>query len=86
MRIPVRTLLAAAMFLGGLSVWQPDADAGGYKLRRAYGYAPAVPPRCYRGRDSVCQENARFFDPTGLYRGFPCWARSAFGGGPGTGR
>jgi hypothetical protein len=82
MQVPIRMLLATAVFLGGLSLGQPDAEAGRKKLRRAHGYYPAVPMRNCRG--SVCKENARFFDPTGLYRGFPCWARSAFGGGPGT--
>jgi len=31
----------------------------------------------------VCEERAQAADPTGLYAGYPCWAREAFGRGAG---
>ncbi len=77
----MRVLLALAVFIGGLSVWQPDANAARKQIRGAYGYYPAAPLRSYRRSNGVCEERARFFDPNGTYRGFPCWARSAFGQG-----
>jgi len=75
----MRILLAVVTFFSGLSMWQPDAGAGRKALRGPYGYHRAVPPRSLRRGDAVCEERARFFDPTGAFRGFPCWARSAFG-------
>ena len=77
----MRVLLALAIFIGGLSAWQPDASAARKKFRGAHGYYPAAPLRSYRRSNSVCEERARFFDPNGTFRGFPCWARSAFGQG-----
>jgi hypothetical protein len=75
----MRALLALFVLAGGLAAWQPDASAGRKSMRGAYGYypAPKPPPR----RESVCQQDARFFDPDGVFRGYPCWARGAFGQG-----
>jgi hypothetical protein len=77
----MRVLLALAIFIGGLSVWQPDANAARKKFRGAHGYHPVAPFRSYRRSRGVCEARARFFDPNGTFRGFPCWARSAFGQG-----
>ena len=77
----MRLLLAVVLFFSGLSVWPPDAGAARKTFRGAYGYYPAVPPRSLRRSHSACEERARFFDPNGTFRGFPCWARSAFGQG-----
>jgi hypothetical protein len=73
----MRTLLALFVLVGGLAAWQPDASAGRKSMRGAYGYYPPARPR----RESVCQQNARFYDPDGVFRGYPCWARGAFGQG-----
>jgi len=77
----MRALLALAIVLSGLSVWQPDASAARKTFRGGHGYYPTAPLRSYRRGSAVCEERARFFDPNGTFRGFPCWARSAFGQG-----
>ena len=61
----MRLLLALAIFIGGLSAWQPDANAARKKFRGAYGYYPSAPLRSYRRSNGVCEERARFFDPNG---------------------
>jgi hypothetical protein len=78
----MRTLLAFVIFVGGFSLWTPDASAARKSWRGAY-YAPyvAVPPRGFRGY-SVCEQRARADDPSGVFGGYPCWARSAFSQGP----
>jgi hypothetical protein len=79
----MRTLLAIATVAGALAWSAPDADAG----RRSWRGPPAAyraeaPQRYYLPRgNGVCQSRARFFDPNGTFRGFPCWAREAFGQG-----
>lgn len=73
----MRALLALVVFVSGLSVWQPDAGAARKSMRGTYGYYPAAPLRS----NGVCEQRARFFDPDGVFRGYPCWARSAFGQG-----
>ncbi len=75
----MRTLLALAVFVGSLSAWTPDVSAARKAMRGAYGYYPAAPLRSFPRGNGVCEERARFHDPTGLYRGYPCWARGAFG-------
>jgi hypothetical protein len=87
---PMRTLIAIAVLAGALVASAPDADAGRrawrgppppYYYYRYNHYRPhAYRPYPYR-RGSVCQEDARHFDPNGTFRGFPCWARRAFGQG-----
>jgi hypothetical protein len=84
----MRTLLAIAIFAGALAASVPDADAGRRSWRGAHTRYWAPPRRYYSYRHyyrprarSVCREDARFFDSTGAFRGFPCWARNAFGQG-----
>jgi hypothetical protein len=51
-----------------------------------YSYGPpayARPPYAYRRDQSECERRARAEDPSGLYAGYPCWARSTFGRTPG---
>jgi hypothetical protein len=84
----MRTLLAVVIFAGGMFALYSPADAA-----RKYKHSPKSPPyySYYRGGSSACEERARHEDPTGVYAGFPCWAREAFGrgtqgGGQGRGR
>jgi hypothetical protein len=53
---------------------------GYYRQPRGYGYGP---PSGYSWERQVCEERAQAADPTGLYAGYPCWAREAFGRSPG---
>jgi hypothetical protein len=84
----MRTLLAVAMILVGAS---PAVEAQQRpKAKRYYApnyyYAPKDYPRYYAPRaESECERRARAEDPTGLYAGYPCWARESFGRG-GSGR
>jgi hypothetical protein len=84
----MRTLLAIALFAGGIFALNPPADAARKYKRNAkppqYSYS-------YRSPDWACEMRARAEDPTGVYASFPCWAREAFGrgtqgGGQGRGR
>ena len=95
----MRSLLALTLLLTGALVLPGDADArkrgNAYQPRayqpyygQPYDYGP---PRYYRAprysrERAVCEERAQNEDPTGLYAGFPCWAREAFGRGSGGGR
>jgi hypothetical protein len=84
----MRTLLAIVIFAGGIFALNSPADAARKYKRSAkspqyYSY--------YRSGNSACEARARHEDPTGVYKGFPCWAREAFGrgtqgGGQGRGR
>jgi hypothetical protein len=60
-----------------------------YYRPRAYYYRPRgyyyAPPTPYMSEQAACEARAEADDPTGLYRGYPCWARSAFGRGSGGG-
>ena len=80
--------LIAAIGFTALSAATSSADAAG-RYRRApgpsYYYAPPnyyAPPPAISQRQ-VCEERAQAADPTGLYAGYPCWAREAFGRGAG---
>jgi hypothetical protein len=82
----MRTLLAIAIFAGGIVTVAPPADAA-KKYRRSaerhYYYVPRY------SREEVECERARHADPSGVYSGYPCWAREAFsprGGGGRRGR
>ncbi len=82
----MRILLAIALVTGALAASAPEADAGRRSWRGVRApYAAAPPPpyyyRHYRRGGGVCEDRARFFDPNGTFKGFPCWARSAFGQG-----
>jgi hypothetical protein len=75
----MRALLALALLFGALSAWTPDASAARKSVR---AYAPySVPQRKLPRGDAACERRARADDPNGLFAGFPCWARSAFGQG-----
>lgn len=77
----MRTLLAIAIFLGALSTLNSTADAARKSKRSANpSYYTAQPPYYFRG-ESECERRARAEDPTGLYAGYPCWARESFGRG-----
>jgi hypothetical protein len=55
-----------------------------YDPAPGYGYGP---PGYYSSEQAECERRARADDPSGLYAGYPCWARSAFGrSGGGGGR
>jgi hypothetical protein len=85
MESDMRTLLAIVIFAGGiLTLGQPAEAAKKYKRsseRHYYGshyYAPRY------SREEVECDRARNADPTGAYRGYPCWAQEALsprGGG-----
>jgi hypothetical protein len=66
----MRTLLALVIFVGGIFVVNAPADAA--RKYKRYHYSSA---------HSACALRARHADRTGVYRGFPCWAREAFGQG-----
>ena len=66
----MRTLLAFVIFVGGIFALNETADAARKKKRYSY-------PRA----DSACELRAQHADRTGVYRGYPCWAREALGQG-----
>jgi hypothetical protein len=66
----MRTLLAVIILVGGILAANSPADAARNSKRY---YHP-------RG-DSACELRGRHADPTGVYRGYPCWAREALGQG-----
>lgn len=59
--------------------YQPYSYQPRYRPR-GYGYQA---PRGYSYERQVCEERAQAADPSGLYAGYPCWAREAFGRTPG---
>jgi hypothetical protein len=90
----MRTFLAILICTGGLFAvdslaLSSPADARKYSARK---YKAKAHPRSYTYRRySACEERARHEDPTGIYAGYPCWAREALGrgthgGGLGRGR
>jgi hypothetical protein len=92
MRTLLATLIAVSGFLAASAVTS-TADAA-RKHRRDPGpshyYAPpnpyyARPPPAVSER-LACEERAQAADPAGLYAGYPCWAREAFGRGSSGGR
>jgi len=75
----MRTFLAFVIFAGGMLMVNAPADAARKSKRSTerYHYAPSYyVPR----REAECAR-ARHEDPTGLYAGYPCWAREALGRG-----
>ena len=82
----MRTLLAIAIFTGGIFVLGVSSDAAPkykrYYTERYYYSAPRY------SREEVECERAWHADPSGQYRGYPCWAREALSpkGGRRTGR
>jgi hypothetical protein len=59
---------------------QPRSYQGYTYQPRGYSYRQPGGPGWER---LVCEERAQAADPTGLYAGYPCWAREAFGRSPG---
>jgi hypothetical protein len=76
----MRILLAFAVFAGGIYAIDGPSDAAP-KYKRSAKKSDSV--RRY-SRKSVECERAKHADPTGAYRGYPCWAQEALsprGGG-----
>jgi hypothetical protein len=86
-------MLAAASVLAASVAMAPTAEARKkqryYQPRPYQGYYYSPPRSYYRQPGGyswerlVCEERAQAADPTGLYAGYPCWAREAFGRTPG---
>jgi hypothetical protein len=77
----MRTLLAIAIFAGGIVAVGAPADAAKKYKRSVERHYYSVPRY---SREAVECERARHADPTGAYRGYPCWAQEALsprGGG-----
>jgi hypothetical protein len=69
----MRTLLALAVFAGGICAMDAPSDAAPkYKRSAKHSYSTRR-----HSREAVECERARHADPTGLYRGYPCWAQEA---------
>jgi hypothetical protein len=82
----MRTLLAIAILAGGAAIPSQAADPPRKYKRGAERYDPYyynASPRY--SREQVECERARHEDPAGVYQGFPCWAREAFGRGSNSG-
>ena len=65
--------------------YQPRYDQPYHYQPRGYYYRQPQ-PRGYGGYSwerQICEERAQAADPSGLYAGYPCWAREAFGRTPG---
>jgi hypothetical protein len=82
----MRALLAFAIVTGGILALKPAAADTARKYQRSgerqhysYGYAPS--PYSRFTREQVECERARHEDPSGVYAGYPCWAREALGAG-----
>ena len=56
----------------------------GYYYRQPGQYER--PPSYYSSEQAACEARAQAEDPAGIYAGYPCWARSAFGRGSSGGR
>lgn len=76
----MRTLIAVLLFVGAASASSSSADAARKSMRSGY-FPYAAPSYKTRRAQAACQARARADDPNGLFAGFPCWARSAFGQG-----
>jgi hypothetical protein len=79
MRIPMAVVLLLA---GGMLVLGAPADAADgarkHKSKRIAKQQPYKAKRYTREQRLEC-ERAEQEDPTGQYKGFPCWAREVFG-------
>ena len=83
----MRILIAVALFAGGLlALHTPavsaDAASDAAKKRSAKTRTEAVTAqrRTYSRQEVEC-ERAEYEDPSGVYAGYPCWARAALGSG-----
>jgi hypothetical protein len=84
----MRTPLAIVILVGSTVALAATASADRTNQRNAKAPQYSDTPRgqYYASPRAVCEERARAEDPTGLYAGFPCWAREAFGRGSQGGR
>jgi hypothetical protein len=77
----MRTLFAIVILAGGILALHASVDSADAARKRN------VKPRDHAGltrvysREEIECERARHEDPTGLYAGYPCWAREAFAKG-----
>ena len=83
----MRILIAVALFAGGLLALHAPADSAdavndAAKKRSAKRRTDAVTAqrRTYSRQEVEC-ERAEYEDPSGVYAGYPCWARAALGSG-----
>jgi hypothetical protein len=92
--LPAIALILAGTLTGSLALSDTaDARRSGYHHRygqpryyhqpRYYGPSPFYYQAPRYSRQQICEERAQAEDPTGLYAGYPCWAREAFGRSPG---
>ena len=85
----MRTPLAIVILMGSTLALAMTAAAD-----RPYQRNGKPPPADYQNgqyytsprAQAVCEERARHEDPSGVYAGYPCWAREAFGKGSNNGR
>ena len=79
----MRTLLAIALLAVGIVALHTPADSADAVKKtgaKARSHSATAQPRIYSREEVEC-ERAQHEDPTGLYAGYPCWAREAFGRG-----
>jgi hypothetical protein len=82
----MRALLAVLIFISGLFAANSSADAArrSKRIMEPRYYQPVQPRPDARER-LLCEERARNEDPSGQFKGYPCWAREIFGRGSGQG-
>jgi hypothetical protein len=83
LELNMRTLLAIAISAGGIFVLGVPSDAAPKYKRGADRYYYSAPRY---SREEVECERAAHADPSGLYRGYPCWAQEALSPRGGRGR
>ena len=80
----MRTLLAIALFTGGIVALLTPADSADAAKKRSVKprtqTTHTAQPRTYSREEVEC-ERAQHEDPAGFYAGYPCWAREALGSG-----
>jgi len=74
LELDMRTLLAFAIFAGGIVAVGPPADAAKKYKRSAERHYYSAPRY---SREEVECERAAHADPSGVYQGYPCWAQEA---------
>jgi hypothetical protein len=73
----MRTLCAIAIVMGGVLALNAAAGAEPPRKGKAAETKRTVRPPPQQSREEVECERARFFDPTGEFASYPCWAREA---------
>ena len=71
----MRTLMAIAILAGGLFVLGAPSDAAPKDNKRSAERQYYSTPRY--SREEVECERAAHADPSGVYKGYPCWAQEA---------